>query len=129
MHSRLFPGDWIAPRHTAVAFDGRPIDITVPPDRLAHPGAHVYDWLKLIASEQRFTSAGYELPNLDGLLQRRSATRGAAPRSALDRMADRAVTRDAGDEVGGTADWTTARVTLHTSVPADDGTAPKAPAP
>ena len=113
-HSRLFPGDLIPAGKTAVAYEGRPIDISVPQQRLDAGGADVYDWLKLIAAEQRFASDGYELPNLDGFITARSAARGLGPRSILDRLADRAVTRDAGDEATGAPEWTTALITVHT---------------
>ena len=59
-HSRLFPGDLIPAGKTAVAYEGRPIDISVPQQRLDAGGADVYDWLKLIAAEQRFASDGYK---------------------------------------------------------------------
>ncbi len=117
-HSRLFPGDLIPAGKTAVAYEGRPIDISVPRQRLEAGGADVYDWLKLIAAEQRFASDGYELPNLDGLITARSTARGLGPRSILDRLADRAVTRDAGDEPAGAAEWTTALIAVHTYLPA-----------
>ena len=113
-HSRLFPGDLIPAGKTAVAYEGRPIDISVPQQRLDAGGTEVYDWLKLIAAEQRFASDGYELPNLDGFITARSAARGLGPRSVLDRLADRAVTRDAGDEATGAPEWTTALITVHT---------------
>jgi hypothetical protein len=116
-HSRLFPGDLIPAGRTAVAYEGRPIDISVPQQRLDAGGTAVYDWLKLIAAEQRFASDGYELPNLDGFITRRSATRGLGPRSILDRLADRTVTRDAGDEATGAPEWTTTLTTVHTYWP------------
>jgi hypothetical protein len=118
-HSRLFPGGWIPSGKTAVAFEGRPVDISVPKERLEAGGSEVYDWFKLIAAEQRFAAGGYELPNLDGFIERRSATRGPGPRTVLDRLADRAVTRDAGDEATGTPEWTTTLLTLHTERPGE----------
>ena len=116
-HSRLFPGDLIPAGRTAVAYEGRAIDISVPQQRLDAGGTEVYDWLKLIAAEQRFASDAYELPNLDGFITPRSATRGLGSRSVLDRLADRAVTRDAGDEATGAPEWTTILVTVHTYCP------------
>jgi hypothetical protein len=116
-HNRLFPGDLIPAGKTAVAYEGRPIDISVPQQRLDAGGTEVYDWLKLIAAEQRFASDGYELPNLDGFITRRSATRGLGLRSILDRLADRAVTRDAGDEATAAPEWTTTLVTVRTYHP------------
>jgi hypothetical protein len=116
-HGRLFPGALIPAGKTAVAFEGRPVDISIPQDRLAAGGTEVYDWIKLIAAEQRFASDAYELPNLDGAITPRSATRGLGPRSILDRLADRAMTRDAGDEPTGAPEWTTTLVTVHTYRP------------
>jgi hypothetical protein len=116
-HSRLFPCDLIPAGKTAVAYEGRPIDISVPEQRLKAGGTEVYDWLKLIAAEQRFDSDAYELPNLDGFITPRSAARGLRPRSVLDRLADRVVTRDAGDEAVRAAEWTTSLVTIRTFCP------------
>jgi hypothetical protein len=116
-HSRLFPGTLLPAGATTVAFDGRPVDVSVPQHRLDTPSSEVFDWLKLIASEQRFAPERYELPNLDGILPPRSATRAAGPRTVLDRLADRVVTRDAGDEVLEAPEWTTALVTLRTFGP------------
>ena len=55
------------------------------------------DWLKLIASEQRFDSDAYALPNLDGVVTRSASARRAGRPSVLDRIGNRALTRDAGD--------------------------------
>ena len=117
-HSRLFPGTLIPAGAATVAFDGRPVDVSIPKERLNTPGAEVYDWLKLIASEQRFAPEGYELPNLDGIFPTRSATRGTQSRTVLDRLADRVVSRDAGDDVVEAPEWTTTLVTLRTHGPA-----------
>jgi hypothetical protein len=88
-----------------------------PGKRLEADGAEVHDWLKLIASEQRFMPDSFELPNLDRVWRSRGAVRGRGPRTVLDRIADRAVTRDAGDEAMEIPEWTTALVTLHTARP------------
>jgi Caspase domain len=118
-HSRLFPVDRIPAGKTAVAFEGRPVDVSVPQERIDAGGTQVRDWLKLVASEERFEPDAYALPNLDGVITARSAgTRGV--RSALDRIGDRVVTRDAGDEEPvGAPEWTTAMVSLVTERPAD----------
>lgn len=116
-HGRLFPGDLIPAGRTAVAYEGRPVDISVPRQRLEAGGTEVYDWLKLIAAEQRFASDAYELPNLDGFITPRPATRGLGTRSILDRLAGRAMTRDAGDESTGAPEWTTTLVTIRTYCP------------
>ena len=116
-HSRLFPGTLIPAGATTVAFDSRPVDVSIPKERLGNNGAQVRDWLKLIASELRFAPEGYELPNLDGVLAVRSATRGTQTRTVLDRLADRVVTRDAGNDVVTAPEWTTTLVTLLTHGP------------
>ena len=74
----------------------------------------MFDWLKVIAAEQRFAADAYELPNLDGTIPRQAGTRGRGRRTILDRLADRAVTRDAGDEPADAPEWTTALSTLRT---------------
>ncbi|WP_250009814.1 caspase family protein [Actinoplanes sp. M2I2] len=113
-HSRLFPGELVPAGKTAVAFEGRPIDVSIPRERLEAGGTEVYDWLKLIAAEQRFAAEAYELPALDGVLQQRGAERGRGQRTVLDRLADRAIARDAGEESADVLEWTTALLTLHT---------------
>jgi hypothetical protein len=122
-HSKLFPGTLIPAGATTIAFDGRPVDVSIPQQRLSHKDAEVRDWLKLIASELRFAPEGYDLPNLDGVLATRSATRGTQTRTVLDRLADRVVTRDAGDEIAQAPEWTTTLVTLltHGPTPAQTG--------
>jgi Caspase domain len=118
-HSRLFPVDLIPAGKPAAAYEGRPIDVSVPNERLEAVGAEVFDWLKLIAAEQRFAVDAYDLPNLDGVFQPRASTRGRGPRTVLDRLAERAVTRDAGAEPTEASEWTTALVTLHTHGPSN----------
>lgn len=116
-HSRLFPGTLLPARATTVAYDGRPVDVSVPKERMGTPRAQVDDWFKLIAAEQRFAPEGFELPNLDGIVQTRGATRTDRPRTVLDRLADRVVTRDAGDEAVAAMEWTTAMITVRTHQP------------
>lgn len=124
-HSRLFPGDLIPAGKTAAAYEGRPIDVSIPKERLAEGGTEVYDWLKLVASEQRFVADAFDLPNLDVVGQPCTTSRGQGRSTVLDRLADRAMTRVAGDEPVDAPEWTTALVTLHTSVnprgPVKDG--------
>ena len=119
-HSRLLPGTLIPAGATTVAFDGRPVDATIPEGRLRNGGAEARDVLKLIASEQRFQPDGYELPNLDGALPARSSSRRPPNRTILDRLADRVATRDVGDEVVVAHEWTTAMVTLVTHGPTQE---------
>ncbi|MGY1727825.1 caspase family protein [Geodermatophilus sp. SYSU D01062] len=117
-HGRLFPVDLVPAGQTVAAFTGKPIDVTVPDERLKAGGDTVYDWLKVFASEDRFAAQAYELPNLDGVISRAAVRRGA-PRSVLDRLAVRTMTRDAGgaDIIARPAEWTTARMTLRTVHP------------
>ena len=67
-HSKLFPVEKIAAGNSTMALGGRPIDLTVPQERLDAGGTEVRDWLKLIACEQRFESDAFDLPILDGVL-------------------------------------------------------------
>ncbi|GAA4263584.1 caspase family protein [Dactylosporangium darangshiense] len=113
-HSRLFPGALIPARTTVVAFEGRPIDVSIPKERLEAGGTEVHDWLKLIAAEQRFAADAYELPTLGGTVGYRGGDRRRGPRTVLDRLANRAVHRDAGDEAVDVPEWTTTLVTLRT---------------
>lgn len=124
-HGKLLPVTRIPAGQSAVAFQGRPIDISLPKERVEAGGTQVRDWLKLIVSEQRFESEAYALPNLDEVVTRTAATRGPGRRSVLDRIGDRVVTRDAGDDEPDEApEWTTTTLTLITERPADGVTIP-----
>ncbi|MBG0565470.1 caspase family protein [Actinoplanes aureus] len=127
-HGKLLPVTRIPAGGSAVAFHGRPIDIGLPQKRIEAGGTQVRDWLKLIAAEQRFEPDAYALPNLDEVVTRGPATRGPGRRSVLDRIGDRVVTRDAGDdeEPAGAPEWTTTTVALVTERPADGVTVPGA---
>jgi hypothetical protein len=119
-HSSLFPVQLVPAGETAVALTGRPIDVTVPAERLQAGGDTVRDWLKVIASEHRFAPEGYELPNLDGVLTRGDPRRMSFG-SVLDCLAVRAISRGAGNLALTTAtpvaDWTTATVGMRTVHP------------
>jgi len=118
-HRSLFPGDMVPAGQTAVAFAGKPIDVRIPNERLTACGDTVYDWLKVFASEHRFASENYVLPNLDGVIGRASVRSAAGLRSVLDRLATKTKTRDAGaaESVAISAEWTTAMITLRTMHP------------
>ncbi|MGW5070984.1 hypothetical protein ACWEQJ_33780, partial [Streptomyces cyaneofuscatus] len=116
-HSRLYPGALLPAGSTTVAFDGRPVDISLPRDRLGTPGSEVTDWLKLIASEQRLAPGSFELPALDGVLPAGSAGRDISRRGILGRLGDPVATRDAGELEEEGPDWTTTLVTLRTFGP------------
>lgn len=114
-HGGLSPVDRLRAGGTTVAFEGRPIDISLPKERIDAGGTQVRDWLKLIASEQRIDPDAYALPNLDGVVTRSASTRRAGRPTVLDRIGHRATTRDAGDEAPeGAPEWTTAMVSILT---------------
>lgn len=64
-HAGLFPGDFVAPWRTAVAVDGRPVPITLPPGRDVKPGAVVRDWCKLIVSDTEINTPAFDLPPIE----------------------------------------------------------------
>ncbi|MFH9086163.1 caspase family protein [Streptomyces sp. NPDC017673] len=120
-HSLLFPGDLLPAGSTAVAYDGRPVDVSLPAERLGVPGSEVFDHLKLVASEQRFSADAFELPTLDGAPTRRTRGRAGSHPSLFDRLGGRVVTRDLGALGTDAPEWTTALVTLRTCGPTDTG--------
>lgn len=119
-HGGLLPVVRVKSGLSTMAFEGRPIPISIPQARLDAGGAQVRDWLKLIASEQRFESDAYELPNLDGVVTLPARAGRAGRLSVLDRIGNRALTRDAGSEAPeGAPEWTTAMVSIVTERPAE----------
>ncbi|MFF9123953.1 caspase domain-containing protein [Streptomyces sp. NPDC014889] len=125
----LFPGHFIGPGRTGYALDGDPVQLSLPPDRPAVPGAHVRDWLKLIVAEGELNTAPFQLPAWDpartgsrtgdarpGVRDDDGVLRFAAPeRAAGSREAGR-VTR------GAPGRWATRTIALRTVVP-DSGRA------
>jgi hypothetical protein len=93
----LFPGDLVAPGHTAWAAQGSPIAFSLPQGGAeVVPGARAVDWLKVVVAEEPFNAAPFVLPRLG---------QGApAPRDAIV-MRPPAV------------DWTTAVLPVVTRVP------------
>ncbi|MGW2490723.1 caspase family protein [Streptomyces sp. NPDC001606] len=116
-HSLLYPGGLLPAGAVTVAYDGRPVDVSLPAERLGVAGAEVLDHLKLIASEQRFSPDAFELPVLDGPPSRRAPSRAGTGRTLLDRLAGPAATRDLGSAGPDAPEWTTALVTLRTFGP------------
>jgi len=118
IHSSLFPGTWIEAGRMVAGLEGRPIQVSLPPGREICRGALVRDWLKLVVADRDFNALGFELPRL-GEPPSRGATIRRAPSSTLDRLAGRALTRDASDEVteATVGDWATSIVPLVTVVP------------
>ncbi|WP_194908302.1 caspase family protein [Catenulispora rubra] len=97
----LFPGDLVAPLHTAWAAEGSPIAFSLPPGADVVPGAEVADWLKVIVAEEPFNAAPFVLPRLgEPAPGRRDLAAGRLP--AADWT---------------TADWTTAVLPVVTRVP------------
>ncbi|HET8952220.1 MAG TPA: caspase family protein [Solirubrobacteraceae bacterium] len=103
VHPKLFPGAFVAPGGVGAAREGRPVPVTLPPDREAAPGAVVKDWFKVIAADEEFSSSAYDLPLLG-----EPAPRGEATARGVSR-------RPSGAPAGG--DWTTSIVGLVTEVP------------
>ncbi|MER5206605.1 caspase family protein [Streptomyces sp. NPDC002825] len=60
-HTQLFPGHFIGPGGTGYALDGEAVQLVLPPERSAVPGASGRDWLKLIVSESELNTLPYEL--------------------------------------------------------------------
>jgi hypothetical protein len=117
-HARLFPGDWIPPGGCAVAYEGRPVDVSIPRSRLDAGETEVRDWFKLIAAEHRFEVGAFELPDLSAAPVPRPVTRQRGTGSTLARLTSRAPGRDAGADAAGPSDWSTALVNLRTVLPA-----------
>ena len=93
-----------------VRLPGKPKD---PP-----PGATARDWLQVLVSDVPFDASSFTMPALDQPGDTtRSMTRGGAPRTILERLAAKAVTRDIGDEEPVAARWGASTLTLQVAVP------------
>jgi hypothetical protein len=104
-HSLLYPGHFIGPGRTGHALDGRPVQLALPPDRPASPGAQARDWLKLIVAERELNTLPFQLPAWD-------------PRAVP-------TSRILGPALGAApGQWTTLTVPLRTLVPAGPVTGP-----
>ena len=116
----LFPGDFIAAGGTGSCLRGRRINAHLPAGMPVRPGARISDRLKLLVAEEQFSVEPFRLPALGRPL---GPVRGALSAGGLiERLGTRAVYRDLGDaELPTGYDWTTAEVTLTTSVPAWPG--------
>jgi Caspase domain len=115
VHSNLFEGGFIAAGEVGAAYDGDPIEVTLPPGRELRPGAVGRDWFKLLVAEGEFGALAFDLPRLD-----EPATRSVEPfqpKGILDRLGLRATTRDVDRAPGPAGDWTTSIVSLVTVVP------------
>ncbi|MEV5818353.1 caspase family protein [Micromonospora harpali] len=116
VHTGLFPGDHVAPRWAAAALHGRPVELRLPDDQPVTPGARTRDWLILLAAEEEFSSAAFELPALSGA----GSGRGRVPRGVtglLGRLGLAAAHRDAGAVDGPASDWFTLTLPIVTEVP------------
>ncbi|MEU6100616.1 caspase family protein [Streptomyces flaveolus] len=98
-HSLLYPGHFIGPGRTGHALDGRPVQLALPPDRPASPGAQARDWLKLIVAERELNTLPFQLPAWDPRTIPSARILGPALGAAPGR-------------------WTTLTVPLRTLVPA-----------
>jgi hypothetical protein len=100
-HSLLYPGHFIGPGRTGHALDGRPVQLALPRNRPASPGAQVRDWLKLIVAERELNTLPFQLPAWD-------------PHTVP-------TPRDLGPALGhAPGQWTTLTVPLRTLVPAGE---------
>lgn len=116
LHVGLFPGEHIAAGVTTAAGYGRPITLSLPPDRPVVPGAAVKDWLMLMVAEAPFSSDPFSLPRLGEVA--RGGTRGISGiRGVLDRLGLVAVRRDIDPTPDAAVDWATSIVEITTSVP------------
>ncbi|MFJ3208813.1 caspase family protein [Streptomyces flaveolus] len=100
-HSLLYPGHFIGPGRTGHALDGRPVQLALPPDRPASPGAQARDWLKLIVAERELNTLPFQLPAWDPRTVPSARILGPALGAAPGR-------------------WTTLTVPLRTLVPAGE---------
>ncbi len=118
----LFPGDFIAAGGTGSCLSGRRISARLPAGLPVRPGARISDRLKLLVAEEQFSVEPFRLPALGRPL---GPSRGGLSAGGLiERLGTRGVYRDLGDaELPTGYDWTTAEVTLTTSVPAGPGPA------
>jgi hypothetical protein len=106
IHPDLFPGNYIGAGRAAAAFDGEPVEFTLPDDRPVAPGAEVRDWIQLIVSTETFSS---DVFRLDALADDRDAV-------GTHRLARRPVRFDPG--------WATVQVPIVTRVPHPEGSCP-----
>jgi hypothetical protein len=118
IHPQLFPGDWIAPRHTVWAAEGGPIELSLPPGRAVAPGASGTDWLKLLITEGPVNSAVFAQPAIDEPRARRM-TRLPGLDGVLDGRNGAATNRDLRPVRNTGHDWGTSLVTVVTAIPSN----------
>jgi hypothetical protein len=119
MHADLFPGAYVAANWSVDVGGGRPITLSLPPERPLEPGASVTDWLVLLVAEAPFSSDPFSLPRLRDVP--RSPARGARHgiTGVLDRLGLLAVWRDAAPApvTGPALDWAVTVLEVTTRVP------------
>ncbi|WP_144081725.1 caspase family protein [Micromonospora wenchangensis] len=119
VHAGLFPGEDIAPGSAGAALYGRPVEFRLPAGVPVEPGAHTRDLLILLAAEEEFSAAPFELPALDEVGTRRTRAP-LAVTGLLGRLGLAAVHRDAG-AAGTACDWLSLALTVVTEVPGSTG--------
>ncbi|MET7806635.1 caspase family protein [Micromonospora chersina] len=120
VHAGLFSGDHIAPGHVGAALYGRPVELRLPPGRSADPGATTRDWFVLLAAEEQFSSAPFELPAVDDIWPGRTRAP-LAVTGLLGRLGLAAVHRDAAAAQSGACEWLSIAVPVVTKVPGGQG--------
>lgn len=115
LHPYLFTGGWIRPG-TACVGSGGLISLALPPERAPVPGARGTDWFKVLVAESPIDSAVFVLPRLG----EPENLRGAPPKAfggVVERLGFSALYRDLRPAAVRALDWTTATVTITTTVP------------
>jgi len=116
IHPDLFPGDYVGAGQAAAAFDGDPVEFSLPQDRPVRPGAEVKDWIQLIVAEEEFGSDCFRLDPL-GTRDATGASRSGPLSGVLDLLGQAAMHRIARRRPRSAYDWTTVLVPVVTRVP------------
>ena len=115
IHPDLFPGDYVGPGGTAAAFDGDPVEFSLPDDRPVRSGAEVRDWIQLIVAEEEFGSEAFRLDPL-GSPDPAGASRSGSLSGVLDLLGRQAMHRVARRRPRSAYDWTTRLLPVVTRV-------------
>ncbi|MFD9795201.1 caspase domain-containing protein [Streptomyces sp. NPDC059070] len=113
----LFPGHFVAPGRSGLALDGAPVQLSLPAERPARPGAYARDWLKLFVAEDELNTVPFTLGAWD---PHGPVARGGANGAVL--RLDRPGRRDIGPAPSaGPGQWATRTLALRTVVPGGPG--------